>query len=82
MSNLNAFMTSMPPSRHFPLSSQPPRRSFPEDARRLVEGYVRHYNEVRLHGAIGSVTPAAMLAGRPSDPGEAIAPITPRRYDG
>jgi putative transposase len=35
-----------------------------EDARRLVEGYVRHYNEVRLHGAIGYVTPAARLAGR------------------
>jgi putative transposase len=35
-----------------------------EDARRLVEGYVRHYNEVRLHGAIGYVTPAAKLAGR------------------
>jgi putative transposase len=35
-----------------------------EDARRLVEAYVRHYNEVRLHGAIGYVTPAAKLAGR------------------
>ena len=35
-----------------------------EDARRLVEGYVRHYNEVRLHSAIGYVTPAAKLAGR------------------
>ncbi len=34
------------------------------DARRLVEGYVRHYNEVRLHGAIGYVTPADKLAGR------------------
>jgi transposase InsO family protein len=35
-----------------------------EDARRLVGGYVRHYNEVRLHSAIGYVTPAAKLAGR------------------
>ncbi len=35
-----------------------------EDARRLVESYVRHYNEVRLHGAIGYVSPAAKLAGR------------------
>ena len=35
-----------------------------EDARRLVEGYVRHYNEVRLHSAIGYVTPAAKMAGR------------------
>jgi putative transposase len=32
--------------------------------RRLVEGYVRHYNKVRLHSAIGYVTPAAKLAGR------------------
>jgi hypothetical protein len=29
-----------------------------------AEGYVRHYNEVCLHGAIGYVTPAAKLAGR------------------
>lgn len=35
-----------------------------EDARRLVEGYVRHYKEIRLHGAIGYVTPATKLAGR------------------
>jgi putative transposase len=35
-----------------------------EDARRLVEGYVRHYNEVRLHSAIVYVTPAAKLGGR------------------
>jgi putative transposase len=34
-----------------------------EDARRLVEGYVLHYNEVRLHSAIGYVTPAAKMAG-------------------
>jgi putative transposase len=34
-----------------------------EDARRLVEGYVRHYNEVRLHSVIGYVTPAARMAG-------------------
>ena len=34
-----------------------------EDARRLVEGYVGYYNEVRLHSAIGHVTPAAKLAG-------------------
>lgn len=35
-----------------------------EDARRLVESYVRHYNEVRLHSAIGYVTPAAKMAGQ------------------
>ncbi len=34
-----------------------------EDARRLVEGYVRHYNEVRLHSGIGYVAPAAKMAG-------------------
>ncbi len=36
----------------------------PEDARRLIKQYVNHYNTVRLHSAIGFVTPADMLAGR------------------
>jgi putative transposase len=36
----------------------------PEDARRLIQRYVDHYNTVRLHSAIGFVTPADMLAGR------------------
>jgi transposase InsO family protein len=36
----------------------------PEDARRLIQQYVDHYNQVRLHSAIGFVTPADMLAGR------------------
>ena len=36
----------------------------PEDARRLIERYVDHCNTVRLHSAIGFVTPADMLAGR------------------
>jgi putative transposase len=35
-----------------------------EDAVRLVTDYVRRYNEVRLHGAIGYVTPADKLGGR------------------
>src|SRR5690348_10307936 len=35
-----------------------------EDARRLVEGYVEHYNDVRLNSAIGYITPKDMLAGR------------------
>ena len=35
-----------------------------EDAVRLVTDYVRRYNEVRLHRAIGYVTPADKLAGR------------------
>jgi putative transposase len=36
----------------------------PEDARRLIQQYVDHYNQVRLHSAIGFLTPADMLAGR------------------
>jgi hypothetical protein len=35
-----------------------------EDALRLVEGYVEHYNNVRLNSAVGYVTPKEMLAGR------------------
>ncbi len=36
----------------------------PRDARRLIERYVEHYNTVRLHSAIGYVTPTDMLSGR------------------
>lgn len=35
-----------------------------DDARRLVERYVTHYHHVRLHSAIGYITPADKLAGR------------------
>lgn len=35
-----------------------------EDARRIVGGYVEHYNSRRLNSAIGYITPADMLAGR------------------
>jgi len=35
-----------------------------DDARRLVEGYVEHYNNVRLNSAIGYITPKDMLDGR------------------
>jgi putative transposase len=35
-----------------------------EDARRLVAGYVEHYNTVRLHSAIGYVAPQVKLEGR------------------
>ena len=35
-----------------------------EDAMRLIQTYVDHYNTVRLHSAIGYVTPHDMLAGR------------------
>lgn len=38
-----------------------------EDARRIVDGYVRHYNETRLHSAIGYVTPRDKLEGRERD---------------
>ena len=34
-----------------------------EDARRLVARFVEHYNTVRLHSAIGYVTPADKLYG-------------------
>jgi putative transposase len=35
-----------------------------QDADRLIQRYVNHYNNVRLHSAIGYVTPMDMLAGR------------------
>lgn len=35
-----------------------------EDARRIVDEYIRHYNEVRLHSAIHYVTPKDRLEGR------------------
>jgi putative transposase len=38
-----------------------------EDARRLIQTYVDHYNAVRLHSAIGYVTPHDMLAGRQAE---------------
>jgi transposase InsO family protein len=37
-----------------------------EDAIRIVTEFVREYNEVRLHSALGYVTPYDMLAGRQS----------------
>jgi transposase InsO family protein len=35
-----------------------------DDARRIVTDYVDHYNNVRLHSAIGYLTPRDLLAGR------------------
>jgi putative transposase len=34
-----------------------------DDARRVVASFVAHYNDVRLHSAIGYITPADQLAG-------------------
>jgi len=52
---------------HQSLKGECIRRGTPlslEEARRLVTRYIEHYNNVRLHSAIGYVTPADMLAGR------------------
>jgi len=38
-----------------------------EDALRVVTRYVEHYNQVRLHSAIGYLTPADKLAGREAE---------------
>ena len=35
-----------------------------DDARRIVEGYVQHYNNTRLHSAIGCIAPHDKLQGR------------------
>jgi putative transposase len=35
-----------------------------EEGRRLVSGFVEHYNTVRLHSAIGYITPADKLSGK------------------
>jgi transposase InsO family protein len=35
-----------------------------EDAQRLVQAYVEHYNNIRLNSAIGYITPEDMLVGR------------------
>ncbi|HEY3835924.1 MAG TPA: integrase core domain-containing protein, partial [Bryobacteraceae bacterium] len=35
-----------------------------DDARRLVSGYVDHYNNVRLNSATGYITPKDILVGR------------------
>ena len=34
-----------------------------EEARRMVESFVRHYNEERLHSALGYITPKDKLEG-------------------
>ena len=48
-----------------------------EDARRVVGEYVLHYNETRLHSAIGYVTPRDKLEGREGE----IFALRDRRLD-
>ena len=38
-----------------------------EDALRIVGRYVEHYNQVRLHSAIGYIAPADKLTGREAE---------------
>jgi transposase InsO family protein len=38
-----------------------------DDARRITGQYVSHYNNIRLHSAIGYIAPADKLAGRDQD---------------
>ena len=55
---------------HKSLKSECIRRKVPlslEDARRVVGEYVHHYNNVRLHSAIGYITPMDKLAGRENE---------------
>jgi len=55
---------------HKSLKSECIRKKVPlslEDARRVVEEYVHHYNNVRLHSAIGYITPMDKLAGRENE---------------
>ena len=51
---------------HGSLKSECIRPSCPatrEEAQKRIEKYVNHYNHVRLHSAIGYITPADCLAG-------------------
>lgn len=43
---------------------RPASASTEEEAIKVIEDYVRYYNEVRLHSAIGYITPADKMAGR------------------
>lgn len=43
---------------------RPKKPTTVEEARAAVDNFVRHYNQTRLHSAIGYVTPYDMLAGR------------------
>ena len=43
---------------------RPSAPSSPDEARQVVARFVEHYNSVRLHSAIGYITPNDFLAGR------------------
>jgi putative transposase len=47
-----------------------------QDAERLIQQYVDHYNNVRLHSAVGYVTPVDMLAGARPQAGRSKAKKT------
>ena len=46
------------------ITIRPEAPTSPDDARRHVTAFVTHYNDARLHSAIGYITPADRLAGR------------------
>ena len=54
-----------------------------EEAQKLMEGFVAHYNNVRLHSAIGDVTPKDKLDGKEGEIREArdkeLAAVRDRR---
>jgi hypothetical protein len=50
------------------------RRCRIDDARRLVQGYVDRYNNVRLNGATACITPKDMLAGLQQEIGRRTGP--------
>jgi len=55
---------------HGTLKSEDFRNKAPQDieeARRVVGDFVKHYNGVRLHSALGYITPYDKLAGRDKD---------------
>lgn len=52
---------------HGSLKSEAIRPQMPlslEDAKRIVKDYIHRYNHVRLHSALGYITPQAMLEGQ------------------
>ena len=55
---------------HFTIKEECLRRKVPldlEQAKRIVTEYIRHYNEERLHSAIGYITPLDKMLGRENE---------------